>query len=176
MSRKADRLLNGSRQRVRNGWKAIIRVLRSFDITQALPGDDNRPFDRELRRQSVNVTRKEEAMFRRRLVLLAGLLFPTVTLVACADETPTYRYRMTVEVDMPEGLKSGSSVIEVDTSIVRPGSNPAGIVRTDAPARIWGAVSLQLVTGYDPGTSAFDPNTDPKRTGIAPSVGRVQLL
>jgi hypothetical protein len=29
---------------------------------------------------------------------------------------PTYRYRLTVEVDTPEGLKTGSSVIEVATS------------------------------------------------------------
>lgn len=29
---------------------------------------------------------------------------------------PTYRYRVTVEVDTPEGLKTGSSVIEVKTS------------------------------------------------------------
>ena len=30
---------------------------------------------------------------------------------------PTYRYRLTVEVDTPEGLKSGSSVIEVRTEV-----------------------------------------------------------
>lgn len=39
------------------------------------------------------------------------------TVAACGlvDETPTYRYRLTVEVDMPDGLRTGSSVIEVDT-------------------------------------------------------------
>jgi hypothetical protein len=38
-------------------------------------------------------------------------------LAACGliDETPTYRYRLAVEVDTPQGLKTGSSVIEVDT-------------------------------------------------------------
>jgi hypothetical protein len=43
-------------------------------------------------------------------------------LSACSDASgaskryPDYRYRLTVEVDTPEGLKSGSSVIEVSTS------------------------------------------------------------
>lgn len=32
------------------------------------------------------------------------------------DPTPAYRYRLTVEVETPEGLRSGSSVIEVETS------------------------------------------------------------
>ena len=56
------------------------------------------------------------------LSFLAALL-----LVGCSltDETPTYRYRLTVEVDTPQGVRSGSSVIEVDTRAVRPGSNPA---------------------------------------------------
>ncbi len=33
-----------------------------------------------------------------------------------AEPFPTYRYRLTVEVDTPEGLRTGSSVIEVETS------------------------------------------------------------
>lgn len=33
------------------------------------------------------------------------------------DETPTYRYRLTVEVETPQGLRSGSSVIEVRTDV-----------------------------------------------------------
>ena len=32
------------------------------------------------------------------------------------DPTPAYRYRLTVEVETPEGLRIGSSVIEVETS------------------------------------------------------------
>lgn len=36
----------------------------------------------------------------------------------------TYRYRMTVEVETPEGLKTGSSVIEVQTSQVSPNMSP----------------------------------------------------
>src|SRR5262245_578483 len=33
-------------------------------------------------------------------------------LTGCSGPVYTYRYRLTVEVDTPEGLKSGSSVIE----------------------------------------------------------------
>lgn len=35
------------------------------------------------------------------------------------DATPDYRYRLTVEVETPEGLKTGSSVIEVEQSMGR---------------------------------------------------------
>ncbi len=67
----------------------------------------------------------------RRGFAIAALVALLSTLPACTprstgDETretmgggkvyPTYRYRLTVEVDTPEGLKSGSSVIEVATS------------------------------------------------------------
>ncbi len=37
-------------------------------------------------------------------------------LPGCGRRLPTYRYRMTVEVETPEGLKTGSSVIEVRTT------------------------------------------------------------
>ena len=40
------------------------------------------------------------------------------------DETPDYRYRLTVEVETPEGLKTGSSVIEVNTSVAGRNSIP----------------------------------------------------
>jgi hypothetical protein len=33
------------------------------------------------------------------------------------DEAPDYRYRLTVEVDTPEGVKAGSSVIQVEQSL-----------------------------------------------------------
>lgn len=33
--------------------------------------------------------------------------------------TPDYRYRLTVEVGTPDGLKTGSSVIEVEQSLGR---------------------------------------------------------
>jgi hypothetical protein len=39
-----------------------------------------------------------------------------VTLISCSKGLPSYRYKMTVEVETPQGLRSGSSVIEVRTS------------------------------------------------------------
>lgn len=47
-------------------------------------------------------------------------LAATLLLAGCsalADPTPDYRYRLTVEVETPEGVKTGSSVIEVRTRI-----------------------------------------------------------
>ncbi|MWV28738.1 hypothetical protein [Aurantiacibacter rhizosphaerae] len=38
---------------------------------------------------------------------------------------PDYRYRLTVEVDTPEGVRSGSSVIEVTQRLGRSGASPA---------------------------------------------------
>lgn len=47
------------------------------------------------------------------MALVAALAVAACGLV---DDTPTYRYRLTVEVETPEGLRTGSSVIEVETS------------------------------------------------------------
>lgn len=47
----------------------------------------------------------------RRAILLA--LAAHLLLTGCFRPYPTYRYRMTVEVDTPEGLRRGSTVIEV---------------------------------------------------------------
>lgn len=52
------------------------------------------------------------------VLLLAGCAF-------AEDTAPDYRYRLTVEVETPEGLKAGSSVIEVQQTLVRAGSSPA---------------------------------------------------
>lgn len=49
-----------------------------------------------------------------------------VTACAVSDPTPDYRYRLTVEVATPAGVRSGSSVIAVEQTLVRPGMNPAG--------------------------------------------------
>lgn len=37
-------------------------------------------------------------------------------LTACAYKSDTFRYRLTVEVETPQGLRTGSSVIEVELS------------------------------------------------------------
>lgn len=58
------------------------------------------------------------------------------------DSTPAYRYRLTVEVETPEGRRSGSSVIEVDTRAVRSGMAPGS---TGAEIRFRGeAVTVDL--------------------------------
>jgi len=41
-----------------------------------------------------------------------------LVLAGCGDGYPDYRYKMTVEVETPDGLKTGSSVIEVRTKEV----------------------------------------------------------
>ena len=48
-------------------------------------------------------------------IILASWSALLLTACGVTDDTPTYRYRMTVEVETPEGLKTGFSVIEVDT-------------------------------------------------------------
>jgi hypothetical protein len=52
---------------------------------------------------------------------LAALMLPACTAAEDApeDRAPDYRYRLTVEVETPEGVKTGSSVIEVRQSIGR---------------------------------------------------------
>ncbi len=49
-----------------------------------------------------------------RSVFLAALT--ALFLFGCSEELPTYRYRLTVEVDTPEGVVSGSAVREVSSS------------------------------------------------------------
>lgn len=61
------------------------------------------------------------------MTLMAGLV---VLLSGCGTALPDYRYRLTVEVETPEELKTGSSVIEVSTSTTSSISIPSpGAVR-----------------------------------------------
>ncbi len=46
---------------------------------------------------------------------LGGLLACGLLLAGCVQRLPTLRYRLTVEIETPYGLKAGSSVIEVTT-------------------------------------------------------------
>lgn len=58
--------------------------------------------------------------------ILSGLI--GLTLISCgnaSDTTPDYRYRLTVELDTPDGLKTGSSVIEVTTNVAGKFSIPS---------------------------------------------------
>ena len=53
------------------------------------------------------------------LLTLLGALFVTACSAFGPDPTPDYRYRLTVEIETPQGLRSGSSVIEVEQSMGR---------------------------------------------------------
>lgn len=66
-------------------------------------------------------------MMRRSLLQVLGTGLLSLTLPACSsakDTAPDYRYRLTVEVETHEGLRSGASVIEVRQNIGRSGSSP----------------------------------------------------
>ena len=60
------------------------------------------------------------------LLLVVMLAMP---LAGCIDDTPVYRYRLKVEIDTPSGLRTGSSVIEVETAISS-GLPTPGVVQT----------------------------------------------
>ena len=56
----------------------------------------------------------------RNIFLTMATALMSLGLTGCAqaeDATPDYRYRLTVEIDTPQGLRSGSSVIEVEQSM-----------------------------------------------------------
>lgn len=75
---------------------------------------------------------------RRSLMLVTALCCAMALLSSCNYRSEEFRYRMTVEVDTPQGLRTGSSVIEVEVSDPGPDSLPeAGIttrVRGEAVA------------------------------------------
>jgi TAT (twin-arginine translocation) pathway signal sequence len=60
-------------------------------------------------------------MNRRHFLQASTAAAAFLTLAACGKQLgrnlPSYRYRLTLEVDTPTGLKTGSSVIEVQTSV-----------------------------------------------------------
>lgn len=65
---------------------------------------------------------------------IGGLLAYALLLAGCVQRPPTFRYRLTVEIQTPYGLKAGSSVIEVTTVDQGKGfpGPEAGGVRRDA--------------------------------------------
>lgn len=76
----------------------------------------------------------------------------------------TYRYRMTVEVDTPQGLRSGSSVIEVQTSI------GSGIPDTSLQTKVRGeAVAVDLPNGATLFALLRTPDDGDGAAGFAPA-------
>jgi len=80
--------------------------------------------------------------------LVGALLSTLLGSAGCnaEDNAPDYRYRLTVEVETPEGLKTGSSVIEVEQSLMRPGSDPGAGVGVSRRVR-GEAVAVDLPDG-----------------------------
>ena len=58
------------------------------------------------------------------LAILAGAALALPGCGVAGERLPDYRYRLTVEVETPEGLRSGSSVIEVSTAVAGRNSIP----------------------------------------------------
>ncbi|WP_442622639.1 hypothetical protein [Parasphingopyxis sp.] len=54
-------------------------------------------------------------MKRRRFVGAMGAIIALPLIPGCTGRRITYRYRLTVDVDTPDGVRSGASVIEVTT-------------------------------------------------------------
>lgn len=56
-----------------------------------------------------------EFRFSRRVVARALVLAPAFALMGFTTRDYVYRYRLTLDVDTPEGVKSGASVLEIST-------------------------------------------------------------
>ena len=86
-------------------------------------------------------------MIRRRTFLTsAGLALVALALGSCGYRREDFRYRMTVEVETPQGLRSGSSVIEVKLS--NPGRGPYVLPQAGTTAKVRGeAVTVDLPGG-----------------------------
>jgi hypothetical protein len=74
--------------------------------------------------------------------MLAGCAALSVS--ACAPSLPDYRYRLTVEVDTPDGMRSGSSVIQVASHVSSQYSLSPGDVTTQVTGE---AVAVDLPGG-----------------------------
>ena len=68
----------------------------------------------------------QEHVFHVRQIIRLAILCLTLASCGTSHDVPDYRYRLTVEVETPEGLRTGSSVIEVQQSLGRSAMNPAG--------------------------------------------------
>lgn len=80
----------------------------------------------------------------RRFVLGIALCSAVALLSSCNYRSEEFRYRMTVEVDTPQGLRTGSSVIEVEVSDSGPNSFPEAGLNTKVRGE---AVAVDLPGG-----------------------------
>lgn len=103
-------------------------------------------------------------MARRRVLgVLAGGL--AAVLSGCGfSSNPTYRFKMTIEVDTPQGVKTGSSVYEVETTgsrdLVAGGKGSRFTLRGEAVAVDLGdGRTLFALLRLASGTSSDDNNS-----------------
>jgi len=77
-------------------------------------------------------------IFQAAWLAFAALVLSLLPGCAFADDAaPDYRYRLTVEVETPDGLRTGSSVIDVQQTLMRAGGSPANqAVRCRACGRL----------------------------------------
>lgn len=76
------------------------------------------------------------------LIVLAGCA--ALAIPACEPSLPDYRYRLTVEVDTPDGVRTGSSVIQVASHVSSQYSLAPGDVTTQVTGE---AVAVDLPGG-----------------------------
>ncbi|MBJ7440745.1 MAG: hypothetical protein JHD35_17200 [Sphingopyxis sp.] len=63
------------------------------------------------------ITSESLSALGRRSCLMMLAACATLPMVGCTPELPDYRYRLSVEVDTPDGVRSGSSVIQVASHV-----------------------------------------------------------
>lgn len=80
----------------------------------------------------------------RRSCLLLLLGCAALPMIGCTPNLPDYRYRLTVEVDTPDGMRSGSSVIQVASHVSSEYSLAPGDVTTQVTGE---AVAVDLPGG-----------------------------
>ncbi|HET6407094.1 MAG TPA: hypothetical protein VFG14_04375 [Chthoniobacteraceae bacterium] len=102
-----------------------------------------------------------------RLRSVAALLIAVFMVSACG-QLPTYRYEMSLEVETPESLRTGSSVIEVRTSKGSGFPGPeAGGIGTSVEGE---AVMIDLGSRGKLFALLYSPQNRDYAAGIAPSV------
>ena len=90
------------------------------------------------------IINKAPSAIDRRSCLALFVGCAALSMIGCAPYLPDYRYRLTVEVDTPSGIRSGSSVIQVASHVSSKFSLAPGDVTTQVTGE---AVAVDLPGG-----------------------------
>lgn len=90
------------------------------------------------------ITREPLSTLGQRSCLMLVLGCAVLAMAGCTPALPDYRYRLTVEVDTPDGVRSGSSVIQVASHVSSEYSLAPGDVTTQVTGE---AVAVDLPGG-----------------------------